>query len=153
MYQLRESKLSDFPIVASWIRSEAECRIWCGSRVSYPPDLVRLPQMLEFETCESWTGVSSAGILAFGQLVPKVKGRFHLARLITIPECRGSGLGRLMADHLLKRALARKASAVSLNVFSENVAALSLYQSLGFSAAKRPGDERESQSIYMEYAH
>ena len=153
MCRLRESKLSDFPIVASWIGSEAECRLWCGARVSYPIDLALLPQVLEFEACESWTGVSRAGVLAFGQLVPKAKGRFHLARLITIPECRGSGLGRLMADHLLKRALARKASAVSLNVFSSNAAALSLYQSLGFSAAKRPGDESETHSIYMEYAH
>ena len=58
-----------------------------------------------------------------------------------------------MTDHLLKRALARKASAVSLNVFSENAAALSRYQSLGFSGAKRPGDESASPSIYMEYAH
>jgi ribosomal protein S18 acetylase RimI-like enzyme len=58
-----------------------------------------------------------------------------------------------MTDHLLKRALARKASTVSLNVFSENAGALSLYQSLGFLAAKRPVDESESPSVYLEYDH
>ncbi len=104
------------------------------------------------EEAELIDAVRKGDSVAFGQLVPKSGNRFHLARLIAAPEGRGSGLGRLITVHLLDVALARKPAAVSLNVFSENLPAITLYKSLGFVAATRPPGERQSASLYMEHA-
>ena len=152
MARLRTSQLSDLSIVASWIESESECRLWCGKRVSYPIDLASLPVAIEFATSDPWTATSDGVIVAFGQLVLKPEGRVHLARLITAPERRGTGLGGLITRHLLEAAQSRNPSAISLNVFSENEPALHLYRSLGFTAATRPHDESDSPSIYMEFS-
>ncbi|MDG2049361.1 MAG: N-acetyltransferase [Myxococcota bacterium] len=152
MVRLRASKLSDLSIVASWIESASTCRLWCGTRVSYPIDRASLPEAIEFGISDSWTATSSRAVVAFGQLVPKPGGRLHLARLITAPEDRRAGLGRLVTSHLLETARARNPSAISLNVSSENETALHLYKSLGFSAANRPQDEADSPSMYMEFS-
>jgi len=152
MTTLRTSQLSDLETVASWIQSESACRLWCGARVAYPIDLASLPQAIEFDTSDSWTALSSGVHVAFGQIVPKPRGRLHLARLIAAPERRGSGLGRLVASHLLKVAQSRNPSTISLNVFSENEPALRLYESLGFITATRPPDEMDSPSMYMEFS-
>lgn len=151
MSEIRASKSSDLAVVASWIGSESECRLWCGTRVAYPIDLVTLPDSIEYGACESWTATIGAAVVAFGQLVPKPRNRLPLARLITAPDHRGKGIGRLITAHLLQHALARSPSAVSLNVFRENRPALTLYESLGFVSVKRPSEEMESSSLYMEH--
>jgi ribosomal protein S18 acetylase RimI-like enzyme len=139
-------------IVASWIKSESECQLWCGTRVAYPIDVAALPESLGYAASEAWTATSRGRVVGFGQLVLKAMGRLHLARLITAPDRRGKGLGRLITVHLLETALTRKPSAVSLNVFAENRPALALYRSLGFAPATRPPDEPASGSVYMEHA-
>jgi len=152
MIRFRASQLGDLSTVASWIQSESACRLWCGVRVAYPIDLASLPQAIEFDTSDSWTATSSGVHVAFGQIVPKPQGRLHLARLITAPERRGAGLGRLVARHLLEAAQSRNPSTISLNVFPENEPALHLYKSLGFIVATRPPGEMDSPSIYMEFS-
>ena len=150
MTKFRTARDSDLAIVASWIESELACRLWCGGRASYPIDLVVLPNAIEFATSDSWTAVSDDLVVAFGQLVSKAGGRLHLARLIAAPSRRGTGFGRRIASHLIATARSRAPSAISLNVFSENTIAIGLYESLGFRAATRPRDERDSAAIYME---
>ena len=149
--EFRASEPGDLAIVASWIDSPSACRLWCGARVAYPIDLPSLPEAIEFATSEAWTAMSSGVVVAFGQLVPKPGGRLHWARLITAPDRRGQGLGRLLAQHLLETAQSRNPAAISLNVFLENEPALRLYESLGFAAATRPRDERDSAAVYMEH--
>lgn len=149
---LRQAEPGDWAVVAAWIRSEAECRLWCGSRVRYPIDLAGLPDALESSTSESWTVSVDGQPAAFGQLVSKPGSRLHLARLISAPERRGQGLGRLITTHLLRRALERKPSVISLNVFAENEPAVTLYDALGFVPAEAPPAERAPGSVYMVYS-
>ena len=153
MTGVRRSNLRDLTIVASWIRSPAECWMWCGAVVTYPIDLAALPDALEYDRSESWTAIANDQVVAFGQLFSKAGGRLHLARLISAPERRGEGYGRAITTHLLDTAIARKPSSISLNVFADNERAVSLYESLGFVPARRPSEERDSPSIYMEYAN
>lgn len=49
------------------------------------------------------------------------------------PDRRGSGLGRLLLEHLLQRARQRGAARVMLEVRADNTAARSLYQRAGFT--------------------
>ena len=151
MTELRVSLLGDLAVVASWIGSESECRLWCGTRVAYPIDLRTLPDALEYSLGESWTATSNGVVVAFGQLIPKPGPRLHLARLVSAPDQRGRGLGRFVAVHMLEIALARRPFAISLNVVPENKQARTLYESLGFVLATRPPEEPESPSVYMEH--
>ena len=152
MTDLRPCQLSDFAIVASWIKSEVECRLWCGTRVSYPIDVATLPDALGYTACDSWTLTVNRDVAAFGQLLPRPAGRLHLARLIAAPDRRGEGLGRLIAAHMLERALAQEPAVVSLNVLTQNKPALALYESLGFVPATRPPEEPQIPSMYMVYS-
>lgn len=151
MVKFRTSELSDLAIVASWLDSIAACRLWSGSRVSYPVDEASLAESIEYAKSEPWTATSTGTVVAFGQCVPKPESRIHLARLIVAPAYRGMGMGKLLTLHLLGLAQARNPGAISLNVLFENEPAFHLYRSLGFSEAKRPPDEGISTSAYMEY--
>lgn len=152
MSALRASTLEDLPVIASWVRSRDDCLFWAGTRVSFPIDLDSLPEAIQFSESHSFTLEESGVLVAFGQLVPKENGRFHLSRLITSPDLRGRGRGRRLASLLLTQAILRGASRISLNVIPENSVAIALYRSLGFHPSIRPPDEPASRSLYMEHA-
>lgn len=151
MVKVRSATIRDLEEVASWIGSNAESQLWAGARVLYPIDLSTLPQAIQFDKSESWSLIESNQLIGFGQIVPKPNGRYHLARLISSPQKRGKGYGRILASHLIKTALLKNAKNVSLNVLSSNDRALALYESLNFIEVTRPPDEPKTSSIYMEY--
>lgn len=151
MSEIREARLSDLEVVASWLHSAGDCRLWAGHRLSFPIDLAVLPRAIEWEASDSWSATADGSVAAFGQLVAKPERRLHLARVIAAPERRREGLGRILSAHLLETALSRSPSVVSLNVARENGPAVNLYRSLGFVDATRPPDEPESVSAYMEH--
>ena len=152
MRAIRTAQLGDLDVVASWLSDSTDCERWAGHRVVFPIDLGGLPDAIEWGRAESWTVTFNDAVVAFGQLVPKVRRRVHLARLITTPEQRGRGFGRAIAEHLLECAYSRHTDRVSLNVSPANAPAIGLYRSLGFSEAPRPTDEPASDSMYMEHA-
>lgn len=151
MREIRPAQLGDLEVVARWLRNSADCELWAGHRVSFPVALEGLPRAIEWDQSDSWVVTHDSAVAGFGQLVPKLRGRVHLARLICDPDQRRRGLGRLLTARLLETALSRQPTAISLNVSPENVPALHLYRSLGFVAAARAPDERESHSAYMEH--
>jgi ribosomal protein S18 acetylase RimI-like enzyme len=56
-------------------------------------------------------------------------------------EARGSGVGRLLAEEVLRRAADRGCARVELDVNTENPPALALYRSLGFETGKTGGQD------------
>jgi mycothiol synthase len=70
--------------------------------------------------------------------VPDWQG-WDLSYLGVVPEARGSGVGRALAEHALRQAQAAGAGQLSLAVDSRNEVAWNLYRSLNFE----PFDERE----------
>ena len=148
---IREARRADLEVVAAWLGSAADCRLWAGHRVPFPVDLGTLPRAIEWDASESWCVTEGGSVVAFGQLVPKPGDRLHLSRVIAAPRRRGAGLGRIISTHLLETALSRAPAVVSLNVIRDNARAIQLYRSLGFVAAERPRDEPESTSAYMEH--
>lgn len=150
--RLRPAELDDLPIVATWLRSPADCELWAGHRVTHPVNVATLHESIEWSGSSSFTALATDAVVAFGQLVPKPEGRLHLARVIVAPERRGDGLGRLLVTHLLDAATALTPARLSLNVARDNAPALRLYRSLGFAEAPRPSDEPPSSACYMERA-
>jgi ribosomal protein S18 acetylase RimI-like enzyme len=56
-------------------------------------------------------------------------------------DARGSGVGRLLAEEVLRRAAERGCARVELDVNTENPPALALYRSLGFETGKTGGQD------------
>ncbi len=145
MSDYRPAQLDDLAVIASWIRSQAECRQWSGLSLSYPIDVEALPGILRFDVHDCWTRTAAAAsggpVVAFGQLMTRSDGRRHLARLISSPDHRGEGFGRGITTFLFERALEQGAKVISLNVLAVNTPAVNLYRSLGFRPAERPEGE------------
>ncbi len=60
-------------------------------------------------------------------------GESHLLNVCVHPDWRGNGMGRVMVEHLLKRAQTLRASVIFLEVRPSNLMACKLYETLGFN--------------------
>ena len=151
MAEIRPAQISDLDVVVSWLRNDSDCAFWAGPRLSFPVNLAVLPESIDWEQSESWSVTSGENVIGFGQLVAKPRRRFHLARLIASPQYRRKGIGRLLAEHLVKMALSKAPSALSLYVSPDNRPALNLYLALGFSVSTQPLENQASELLYMEH--
>lgn len=86
-------------------------------------------------------------------LVPVSDKVFEMAKLAVSQESRGEGLGRRLAELVLRRARERGATRVILFSSSKLGPALKLYESLGFKCRPVPGDQPyETADVFMEMA-
>ena len=152
MREIRICTTEDLNQIVTWIDSVEESLLWAGDRLSFPIVIESVPDALEFARADSYCLSEGKALLGFGQLVPKVRERVHLARVIVNPELRDRGIGKFLARQLLELAAAKEPSSISLNVAPDNAAAIAIYRGLGFEVARRPSEERESRSLYMERA-
>jgi [ribosomal protein S18]-alanine N-acetyltransferase len=137
----RDATLADLEVVASWVRTADDCRLWAGPAVSFPLRLERLAAEIGFAEAENLAVGDEAAPDAFGQVAPKDGGRAHLARVIVRPEARGHGLARVLVGALVERASAQGVRVVSLNVYATNTAARRVYEAAGFVTAPWPEDD------------
>jgi len=79
-----------------------------------------------------WVYESEAGIEAYG-VMSLGAGEAHILTLVVYAFSRGKGLGKIMLDHLLQLARARKVHSVLLEVRPSNKVAIQLYHKLGFN--------------------
>jgi ribosomal-protein-alanine N-acetyltransferase len=137
---VRDATLADLEVVASWVSTEEECRLWAGPAVSFPLLPARLEREIGFPEAENLALFDEAGAAGFGQVVPKTGGRAHLARVIVRPDARGRSLGHRIVRALVERARG-EARAISLNVYASNATALRVYEAAGFRVAPWPEDD------------
>lgn len=134
---IRTANESDLLEVCSWCSTEIEAKNWAGPRISYPFNLQQLKIDIEWHEAQSYALVGIGGeLIGFAQLFNKV-GFKHLGRIIICPSMRGQKFG----GKLLKELFALERTEVtrfSLYVYKHNVAAINLYQSLGFKARLSP---------------
>lgn len=77
-------------------------------------------------------------MVAFGQVYERF-ARINLARLVTKPPLRGSGVGKRLVGMLMTAGRSRFACPeYALFVFRENLPAYKCYESLGFTIADYP---------------
>ena len=147
---VRDATLDDLGVVASWVSTADECRMWAGPLVSYPIDQGRLAAETEFAAAVDLALAAAGGVVAFGQLLRRPPHRVHLARVIVRPDARGRGIGRALVRALLARALADGAKLATLYVYVENAAAVRLYEAAGFRPAMPPArDARTPGALFM----
>jgi ribosomal-protein-alanine N-acetyltransferase len=80
--------------------------------------------------------------IGFGQHWPTGPATAHLGRIIVAPNVRGHGMSRILCELLIKQAVeAIDALTVTLRVYRDNVIAVSLYSSLGFSVVESKSTE------------
>jgi ribosomal protein S18 acetylase RimI-like enzyme len=128
----RKAKPADLETIISWIPDEPACKIWAGPKVRFPLRIESLSKDIEFSDNNTYCLIKSDAIIAFGQLLPKEKGRLHFARIIVDPSKRAMGYGKRLCKELLQIANQKGCHKISLNVYRNNTSALKLYEDLGF---------------------
>jgi ribosomal protein S18 acetylase RimI-like enzyme len=129
-------------------------------RTTYPvdPEVVdlaaddpRIPQLLEIASPDApirpgdprvvrWAAIEDPdaasaprGVLAMAAVTAQRSGAAHLNDVATHPAARGRGLARLLCGRVTVDALAEGRPAVTLGMYTDNVAARRLYTGLGFT--------------------
>jgi ribosomal protein S18 acetylase RimI-like enzyme len=143
---IHPASLTDLENVMVWIKTKEECRTWAGPDISFPINRDCLIEEINFYSENSYVYKFDDNLLAFGQIIKKDNGYFHLARIITNSEFRGQGYGRKICSHLVSYASKLGGDVISLNVYSNNLTALRLYKSLGF---KEQRDQSNEINTYM----
>ena len=136
---LRPAGDADLTIVISWIKTADDCLTWAGPAVSYPIELNELKRQIEFSADNSFCLIDKTQRVAFGQLLQKGIGHYHLARIIVAPSLRGQQYGRRVCEDLIKKAQEFESRLLTLNVYQDNHRAIGLYRYLGFNPAPAPG--------------
>lgn len=143
---LRAATSEDYLAIAWWIPDARAASRWAGPLLPFPFSAQDLPALLAMPDGgkASHCLVDASGALAgFGQHWVVHPGSVHLGRIIVSPLMRGRGIGRALCERLIAAAFdATHAGTITLRVYADNLAAISLYRSLGFSeqAAEQAGE-------------
>ena len=145
---LRAPIAADYDALASWIPDTKACLHWAGPRIQLPFGGAELQQQLSVADTVSFALTDGSPVtLGFGQLWLRDGDAARLMRIIVPPPLRGLGVGRELCRLLILHAFdVIGAPAVTLAVYRDNIAALALYESLGFT----PVDSRSTpESLIM----
>lgn len=124
---------SDLGKILFWIRDQRDCLYWAGPIVRFPASVASLTSDIAFCAGNSYVLEEHEALRAFGQLLDRGVGYYHLARIIVSPEGRRDGYGHLFCKELLRIARMNKCRGISLKVYRVNVSTHSLYRILGFN--------------------
>ena len=135
--KLKLATEKDLVEVSGWFSSESEVRVWGGPSMHYPLTLEQLKIDIDWEVAKTYSLVDSLdNLLGFAQVRNRF-GYFHLARIVVSPLMRGKKLGYKLMTALLN-SVDTKNVGFSLFVYSDNIAAINLYKSIGFEAQSFP---------------
>lgn len=140
---LRTPTPADYEALATWIPDANACTRWAGPLISFPLSVASLSVELKVANGISYTLTDVDGNpIAFGQYWAVAPSAVHLGRIIVSPHARSRGIGRILCELLIARAVqTTDATTVTLRVYRDNVPALNLYKSLGFIAVASESTE------------
>jgi len=153
---LRPARASDYPVIGSWISDAESCARWAGPQLAYPFDSTALPVLLDKPGAHALVLIDVSVVsgdadapLGFAQYWQRDETRVHLGRIIVSPAARGKGYGKILCESLLSTALEHsRLPIVSLRVYRDNLAALSLYRQMGFKVVE---SDSNPDVLAMEY--
>jgi ribosomal protein S18 acetylase RimI-like enzyme len=111
----------------NWIVAEMNGKIF-GAALSYSVDLLHSPEQEKFIPRERINHIREF-------YLKKVPNSWYLHALATIPEARNKGIGSQLIAHMKDLAREHGYNKLSLHVWADNFAAISLYKNLGFKIA------------------
>lgn len=133
---LRAPQSSDYEELVTWIPDASACQRWAGSQVPYPLHAETLPQVLTKTEpgFASYSAINAHGALCgFGQHWLRAPDVVHVGRIIVAPHGRGQGWGQALFALLVAAAVqATGAPQVTLRVYRDNAAAITVYRRWGF---------------------
>ncbi len=147
---LRPVQPPHFAAIGAWLDSASATRRWAGPGVAYPLVPDAFAQALQLQQRPGWVLLDAHGhCLGFGQYWPTTSGTLHLGRIIVSPRVRGRGLGRVLMQALMAQALqSAGAERLTLRVYRDNVAAVTLYRDLGFQPME---DASTPELLFMQH--
>jgi len=88
------------------------------------------------------------GMIGLKPLAPDIA---EIKRLYVVPEARGLGLGKLLAERAIAEARAKRYARVRLDTHRPSMgAAIALYRSLGFSETPPYGPDLDGEIVFFE---
>jgi RimJ/RimL family protein N-acetyltransferase len=159
LIELKHFDLEDIPQLMGWIDSPEYLLQWSGLSMKYPLNVEQLEHyvknannehadVLAFKAVELESG-KTIGHISLSN-INRDNGTARMCRvLIGERSIQGQGIGQLMVTEILKIAFEQlKLHKVSLAVFDFNIAAIKLYEKIGFT---REGFIREACKIGDDY--
>ncbi len=139
-----------YAVIGAWLDSASATQRWAGPGVPYPLAPDAFAQALQLPQRPGWVLLDAHGhCIGFGQYWPTSPGTLHLGRIIVSPQARGRGLGRALMQALMAQALQSAAvERLTLRVYRDNVAAVTLYRDLGFQPME---DASTPDLLFMQH--
>lgn len=130
---LRPTEVDDLDVFLCWVHDEEGMVLWSGPTFSWPLDRSQLEEYFSDPHRQYWTGIDGVTGAAIGHasLLIDDGQSCRLGFVILDPSRRGEGLGRKLVSQLMAMLIETKTE-VTLGVYSHNIPARRLYESLGF---------------------
>jgi putative acetyltransferase len=145
------ARTSDIPVVQRLFRAYAESLPFSLDFQGFAVELAGLPGAYGPPAgclLIARQGSEASGIVGLKPLEP---GIAEIKRLYVVPEARGSGLGRALAEQALAEARAKGYERVRLDTHRPSMAgAIALYRRLGFVEIAPYGPDLDGQIAFFE---
>ena len=148
---LQSATLDQALALRNWFPDPASLAQWGGPEMPCPPTREEFLEGMHWERMPTYVAVDvDDEMLAFGQYYERYS-RCHLARLAVRPDQRGKGTGQKFIAALMQHGTKDLDLAeCGLFVMSDNPAAQTCYQRLGFEHAAYPSDMKRYEGVqYM----
>lgn len=136
--------------LSTWCNYQHEIEQWAGPNIRFPYTLQTFIEDINYHELPSYGLINQQNeMAAFGQFYERLS-HCHLGRLIVSPRFRRQGIAPKLVNELSITARETlKLSALSLFVYPDNIAALTLYKNMGFIEKDYPKDIPLKNCLYL----
>ena len=146
--QFRQSQNSDLEVLSTWFDNELEAKYWGGPLISFPIEIERLKNEIQWAENQSYSLIDNGYFIGFAQIANRFSCN-HICRVLIKPDMRGRSLGKRLMVSIFSSCKSNSKN-YSLFVYKNNDVAINLYKSLGFNINQHPeGQAHMGESIFM----
>ena len=152
---LTQFHINDYQQLVDWIDSPELNYLWGGPKFTFPLDYSQIDAHVSLPQCQAFFYLHNGERAGYVELFEVDEHIARICRVFIHPSFRGHGIAKKMLVELIEIAKQQHYTKFSLCVFSQNIAAIRCYESLGFVETKREQGTRvfNGQSwelIYMD---
>jgi len=147
--ELRLTKEEDMLELSTWFTTQSEVENWGGPLIRFPFTPDQFKKDIGWNIITSYSFINNDKLLGFVQVFDKY-GYNHIGRVIIKPTKRANGLGVKLMQELFKKYI-NSNQEYSLFVYTDNINARKLYESLGFKISNSKTDyEKDNHCFFMK---